>query len=377
MKVKDSIHMTISAVRGSGLRVFLTIFSMAVGVATVLTVLALGAAGEEKVEEEIVEMGVNRVWIRPAGESKLTESDAREISEKVCAPACAGTYTIANGSYLNKNGFIQIAGYDSAVAAVHAPKLIQGRLLRQDDFIEARNICLIDEVLDEYLGGNTLGGYIRILNRRMRIAGIIEPLTIQSLSGGDGMMILPLQTTLDTFGGKIEEITVSVQKGQDTVEIADAALRTLEKGAFRADTLEKEVNAARQIIRIFVDVLVCVACVSILSAGIGIMNVMIIAVRERRNEIGLIKAVGGTEGQIALLFLLEAGVYAMIGGMAGTAMGWSLISVCNAQTGLNAAAGIRSIIYVLIGTLGIGICFGVGPAIQAAGLQPVEALQDI
>ena len=129
------------------------------------------------------------------------------------------------------------------------------------------------------------------------------------------------------------------------------------------------------LVRIFVMVLLCVALVCMLSGGIGVMNVLLLSVRERKNEIGLIKAIGGTSSQIAVLFLLEAAAYAMLGGVIGLLLGMMMISLFGMFIGLHASTSITTVIPVLAGTAVMGIIFGVIPAVKAASLQPVEALR--
>lgn len=376
MKIMDGIKLSFNAIRSGILRTLLTIISLAVGVAAVLTVLALGDAGELRVEDEITNLGVNKVWVRPVSErSALTVSDARVISDAVQAPACAGAYTMTGAAHGRETAMIQVAGFDASAAVVHTPKLMKGRMLNREELQSGAALCLIDEVLAAYYGEDMLGEYIRAGNRRFRVIGIIKPLSFQTLSAGDGMAVLPLQTVYDTFGAEVSEITISVQPGQDAGVVAKWAAAALGDAGYRTDTLEKEIGAAREIVRIFVMVLLCVALVSMLSGGIGVMNVMLLSVRERCNEIGLIKAIGGTSVQIAVLFLMEAAAYAMLGGAAGILLGLGMISLFGHLIGLHASTEFATVMTVLFSAALVGICFGVIPALKAAAMQPVEALQ--
>lgn len=376
MTIMDSVRLSASGLRGGIVRTMLTILSLAVGVGTVLTVLALGQAGENRVEEEIGKLGVNKVWIRAASDSvSLQATDAQRVVDAVRAPACAGAYTMAKLAYGRETAFIQVAGFDATASDVHAPKLLSGRMFRMSDYTDGRSVCLIDDVLSEFLGGELVGTYVRVGNRRFRVVGIIKPMSLQTLSGGNGMMVLPLKTMMDTFDTQIAEVTVAVQPEQEISEVADLASASLGKADIRTDTLEKEINAAKEIVRIFVMVLLCVALVCMLSGGIGVMNVLLLSVRERKNEIGLIKAIGGTSSQIAVLFLLEAAAYAMLGGVIGLLLGMMMISLFGMFIGLHASTSITTVIPVLAGTAVMGIFFGVIPAVKAASLQPVEALR--
>ena len=179
----------------------------------------------------------------------------------------------------------------------------------------------------------------------------------------------------DTFGGEISEITISVNRGQLTGEIAEMASLALGQKDFRADTLEKEINAAREIVRIFVAVLLCISVICIVSGGIGVMNILLVSVRERRREIGLIKSIGGTARQVLCLFLLEASAYSLLGGMLGVLLGYVMILLCGTMIGLDASLQFGSAVLVLLLSALVGISFGTVPALEAAAMQPVDALR--
>lgn len=377
MTWRDAIRLAVSALRGGIVRTVLTILGLGVGVGAVLTVLTLGSAGEVRVENEIVKLGVNKVWVR-AGDSHhaLAAMDAARMSQSTGAPACAGAYTLTAAAMGRESAIIQVAGFDESMTVVHAPKLLEGRLLMSEEFQQGSAVCLVDEALNEHFGGEVVGRFVTLANRRMRVVGVIKNMAMQALSGGNGMLLISLRTFMDTFDSRVAEITLSVQQGQDAQQVADGALLALGvEDGFRADTLENEINAAREVVRIFVMVLVCVAFVCMLTGGIGILNVLYLSVRERRREIGLIKAVGGTAGQVGVLFLLEAAVYALLGGVLGVVLGAGMIRLFGAWIGLETGLTAARTLPVLIGAGALGVGFGVAPAVKAAGLQPVDALR--
>ena len=137
----------------------------------------------------------------------------------------------------------------------------------------------------------------------------------------------------------------------------------------------EEIDAAKSVIRIFVMVLACVAAVCMLSGGIGVMNILLVSVRERRLlEIGVLKAVGGTSAQVCLIFLMEAASYALLGGVAGVALGDGMVRLFSGWIGFAASLEWNTILPTLAAaTLGVG--FGVAPALRAAQLLPVDALR--
>lgn len=377
MSWRDALRLAASGLRGGILRTLLTILGLGVGVGAVLAVMTLGSAGEDRVEAEIARLGVDKVWIRAKDNiHELHAEDSAVLYAATDAPACAGAYTAAPVSAGSVSMLTQIAGYDASMTLVHAPKLQQGRLFLPAEQEQGSAVCVIDRALAERFHGDAVGQRIMVGGRRFRVIGVVKGMTMQAMSAGSGLVILPLTAFLETFGGEIAEITLSVQRGQEAESIADLALKALSaEGGYRADTLENEIDAAREVVRIFVMVLICVALVCMLTGSIGVMNVLLVSVRERRREIGLIKAVGGTSAQVGLLFLLEAAAYALLGGILGVILGAVMITIFGAWIGLDARLDLGDTLPVLLGATLLGVVFGVGPALKAAMLQPVEALR--
>ena len=377
MTWRDTFFLAVSGLRGGFVRTMLTILGLAIGVAAVLTVLTLGAAGEDRVEAEIAKLGVDKVWIRANDQTHALQAhDAQNLYRATSAPACAGAYTLSR--VLSEEAVImaQVAGFDQAMQTVHAPKILKGRNFIARDFLENSAVCLVDESLADALGDDITGRRVVVNQRVFRIVGVMKSMAAQNMSAASGVLVMPIGTYMDTFGGNIAEITLAVQRGQSAQWVADEALKALSAGSgFRADTLEEEINAAREVVRIFVTVLTCVAVVCMLTGSIGVMNVLLVSVRERRQEIGLIKAVGASSAQVAGLFLAEACLYALFGGCFGIGLGILMIQTFGRWIGLKTALSIETAIPVLLAATAMGIFFGVVPAMKAARLQPVEALQ--
>ncbi len=378
MMLWDAAMLAATNLLKNPVRTLLTILGLGVGVGAILTVVTLGGAGQAQVETEIARLGVDKVWITADAESDrmLTTADSRYAAAAAGAPACAGAVTIGMVSRGENACTAQIAGYDAGIEDVHQPVLLEGRMISGAEHETAASVALADESLAAQLGGDVCGARVFVGNRAVRIVGVVRDMTVQA--AGTGMVILPLTTFLDTYASaQIAEMTVSVPAGAQAEEIGGIATAALEKrgGSFRAASLQEEIDAARSVIRIFVMVLACVAAVCMLTGSIGVMNILLVSVRERRREIGLLKAVGGTARQVGTLFLLEAVCYAVLGCGLGLLLGVAMIRLFGAWIGLSAVLSLQTTAVTVLAACALGVAFGVVPALRAAGMVPVEALK--
>lgn len=379
MKWKDAALLALSSLRGSLTKTLLTILGLGVGVGAVLTVLTLGSSGEERVESEIDRLGVDKVWLRAEEVlHPLDDACADCLRQALDVPVCLGAYTAGEVSMNGRRTLTQIAGYDEGLETVHHPWAASGRMLTQRETIRGESVCLMDAALAEKLGGDVLGERVTAGGRSFMVVGVVEGMPAQASAVGSGMLVLPLSAWTVTFGQPASEVTLAVPRGTKANLLADQAVSALAAlpGTYGASTLESEIDAARSVVRIFVRVLACVAAVCVVTGGIGVMNVLLISVRERRREIGLIKAVGGTSRQVTALFLLEAAVYALLGGILGVILGIGMVAVFAPMIGLTAEISLKDTLIVLIGAGVLGAVFGVAPAMRASALDPVEALRD-
>lgn len=374
MKLRDALMLAVSTLLASRLKTVLTILGLSVGVAAVLTVRALGAAGEAQVEREIDRMGVNKVWITAEDGAGLSPEDALAAAQAAGAPVCAGAAMAGVVSLDGMQMAAQIAGYDAGMQSVHGGSIIKGRGFIAADHARARAVCIVDDTLAQQLGGDVLGKRIAAAGRRFRVVGVVTGMPMPSMAIGGGLLILPMNTWTETFGGVAQGLTVSLTGGRSAGETSRSVLAALGEG-FRADTLEQEIGAARQIVRIFVTVLTSVAAVCMVTGGVGVMNVLLVSLWERRREIGLLKALGATEAQVGLLFLLEAAGYAALGGLLGVALGAVMISVLGSRIGLQTSLSLAGVLPVVLMAMLLGLVFGVVPALRAAGMQVVDALR--
>ena len=383
MKLWDAAVLSVLNLRKNPVRTLLTILGLSVGIAAILTVWTLGNAGQAQVTAEIARLGVDKVWITAREDSPrtLNAADSQQLAAAIGAEASAGAATLGAVWLGEAPAYAQLSGVDASAEAVQALHVEVGRFFAPWEFSQGASVAVLDHSLAKALSPDEpealLERRVTIGNRQMRVIGIISDAAVQMFTACQGTAYLPLTTFLDTFGGHVQQVTLAVPQGASAKALADEALTLLSAGGgiFEAASLEEEIDAAKSVIRIFVMVLACVAAVCMLSGGIGVMNILLVSVRERRREIGVLKAVGGTSAQVCLIFLMEAASYALLGGVAGVALGDGMVRLFSGWIGFAASLEWNTILPTLAAATLLGVGFGVTPALRAARLLPVDALR--
>lgn len=374
MRALDAAWLSGTNLLKNPMRTLLTILGLGVGVAAVLTVVTLGTAGQVQVEREIDKLGVDKVWItaEPGADSGLDAHSADRVSTATGAQTCATATTVGIVTMGDKAVTATLMGYDESTMQVQGVSLTAGRSFTRREYQEGAAVALVDETLQQSLPGDVVGQRLMLGSRAVTVVGVMHPVAAQA---SNGMVVLPLKTLTDTCTeAEVTQLTLSVPGDCKAETVATMALDVLGDG-YQATTLQEEIDAARSVIRIFVMVLASVAAVCMVTGGVGVMNILLVSVRERRREIGLMKAVGGTSGQVAVLFLLEAVSYALSGGVLGLILGAGMIALFGHLIGLEAHLTAGAAIPTLLSAALLGGVFGVVPAVKASAMQPVDALR--
>lgn len=374
MRALDAAWLSGTNLLKNPMRTLLTILGLGVGVAAVLTVMTLGTAGQMQVEQEIDKLGVDKVWITAAqgSDGVLSIRSADRVSDVTGAQTCATATTAGIVTMGDKAVAATLVGYDASAIQVQGVTLSAGRCFTQREYKEGTAVALVDETMQQSLSGDVVGKRLMLGSRAVTVVGVVRPVAAQASTG---MVVLPLKTLTDTYAdATVTQLTLSVPKDHKAEAVATMALDALGDG-YQATTLQEEIDAARSVIRIFVMVLASVAAVCMVTGGVGVMNILLVSVRERRREIGLMKAVGGTSGQVAALFLLEAVSYALSGGVLGLILGAGMITLFGELIGLSAHLTADAAIPTLLAAAVLGVLFGVAPALKASAMLPVDALR--
>ncbi len=398
MSFLDLLRFSAGALRGHRLRTGLSLLGVAIGVASVILLTSLGEGARLFVLGEFSALGSNLLIIIPGktetrgmapliseAPNDLTLADAEAIRRHVyrvkqVAPLALGTAPVSHGT---RSREIPVLGTNAAFLEVRKLSVSSGRFLPAGAAGEESHVCVIGAKVQRELfaGANPLGALLRVGDVRFRVIGVLASRGTSIGMDVDDVVYVPVNTALRMFNRtSLFRILAEVS----AYEELDAARREIVRVITERHNGEEDITVLTQdsvvstfsdILSMLTGVLVGIATVSLSVAGIGIMNVMLVTVAERTREIGLLKAVGVDRSHIVLVFLVEAAIISLAGGLCGLAAGIGIgraashfIPDFSIQPPLWAVAAA-----VLVSVL-VGLLFGALPARRASRLDPVAAL---
>lgn len=398
MKLHDVIEFALHALHGYLTRTLLTLLAMTIGVASVVLLTSLGEGARLYVTDQFSSLGTNLLIILPGrtettgtapplvgGTTRdLTLQDAASLQHsrhvKRLAPIIVGAAPV---SYEQLDREVTILGSTASLLEVRKLTMSQGQFLPQLEMNRASAVCVLGYKLKTELFGNkrALGQWVRVSEDRCRVIGVLDK---EGLSIGVDMgdvLIMPVASAQRLFNSSsLFRILVEAQH-KETIEKARDDIRRIIKERHEGEdditvlTQDSLLNTFNRILSTLTYSLGGIAAVSLLVAGIMIMNVMLVAVSQRTAEIGLLKALGAPRSQILLLFLTESAFLSLLGALAGLLTGlagnWVLQQYFPMFPFVAPQWALWSALAVALLT---GISFGLFPARRAADLDPVIAL---
>jgi putative ABC transport system permease protein len=397
----ESVRIALQGLLANKLRSGLTILGMVIGVASVIILVSVGNGSSQAVQTRIQALGTNVLLVLRFGGvggaratpgasiMPLTQADATALASPDTAPDVQSVSPVvnANGVSLASNGTSyspgQFLGTTPSYASAHSYTMAVGSFFTQADLDQHRRLVVLGPTVATNLFGssNPVGQTIQVNGAEFQVSGITNPKGSNGALDQDDIVIAPLTSVQDTLTGfgNLNSITVQAKsRGQlnaasnEVTSILDARHHTTTPD-FRVINQGALLTTSSQTSDVFTTLLGAVAAISLLVAGIGVMNIMLVTVTERTREIGIRKAIGARKSDILTQFLVEAVLVSVFGGLLGVGAG-----VLGSQFQI---AGVQPIIesYSLFLAFGvaliIGLFFGSYPATRAASLRPIEALR--
>jgi putative ABC transport system permease protein len=392
MNLAEAWRVALDALRASRLRSGLTMVGGIVGVAAVVTLVAIGTGTKQLIEQQVEGLGSNLLLIVP-GEvnfgsaptvSRLGLDDVEAVTRVVgdrnrVAVATTSGETVRAGT---RQRFASVTGVLETTTKVFVRDLARGTYLSRSDVETGRRVAVLGSTVASALFGqrDAIGSQVIIAGVRFRVIGVFAPLG-QSLGvDRDNEVHIPVTTAQRVFDSpRIDAMAVKAPDRATLdalgVRIVDVLRERHPESEFSAVTQQQILGVLGDILGILTGVLAAIAGISLLVGGVGVSNIMLVSVRERTREIGLRKAVGAKPRDIALQFLLEAVLLTTIGGVVGIGVGISAALIVAALSPVPAVVTWWSVVLAFGVSAGVGIIFGVIPAQRAARLDPVIALR--
>ena len=395
----EILRVALTSIRGNLFRAALTMLGVIIGVAAVITMLALGTGAQRAVEQQLEALGANVItvttWMRfaqgIAREQALTTDDAVALRNEArnvsaVAPEQSSRQQVKLG---NRNLSLSVIGTSQDHAAVNGFELQAGRMLTAIDDSSRRRVAVLGGEVPEQLGTTAealLGRSILIKSLPFEVVGVYRKKGAIGFGNPDDDIYIPVSTSEFRVVGndRVQNIAVQVAPGvepaQAMVEIERVIRREhgLAPGAdndFTVVDRKQFLATQQQTTQILSFLLAGIAGVSLVVGGIGIMNIMLVTVTERTREIGIRKALGATRANILTQFLTESVVLCVLGGLLGMALGSGAARALARFAGWQTYVTLDALLLAFAFSAGVGLVFGLWPARRASKLDPIAALR--
>jgi len=398
MPFLTTFRIALRSLRGNRMRSFLAMLGIIIGIAAVISMLAIGAGAREDIMKRISSMGTNLLSVHPAQMSfrgvgaestrALTLDDAMAILNIEGVEAVSPVVrSNAQLKWFSSN--VNSAVYGTAVTWTYIRnyQVEHGRFFTESEVEDRMRVAVIgaQTASDLGIGAGDIGKFIKIKGIRFKLLGIFKAKGEGGPGWSDNLVVIPYTTAMNVVFGMeyLNEINIKVAEGSDVNKVereVETLLRTRhhirenEENDFRVFNQAEILETASSASRTFSVLLGAIASISLIVGGIGIMNIMLVTVTERTREIGIRKAIGAKKKDILMQFLLEAVIMCVVSGMIGVALGILASKIIGGLSEFRTSVQLSGILLALIFSVSVGIFFGYYPARQAAQLDPVVAL---
>lgn len=378
--------MAVAQLKKNIAKTLLTVLGIVIGIAAVISVLSVGNAGQEKIEEELEAIGMNKLCFYPDENngSTLTLSDSEYLKEHFQSEAVVSTSMLWDAP-VSKDGrsfYCEIVGVDSGYEQTDNVTVSYGGFLDEKDIgYSTKSIVLSYECADTLFGSSdVIGETVEVGGAEYEVIGVQENSESLITMMSPPKCYIPITTMQNRIGNNFAScISVMSSETENALEIEEEAKDIMYElkgnGEIRILSMTEQIKSAREILKTFKLVLGAIAAVSLIVGGIGIMNMLLSSVRERTYEIGLRMAIGASKKDIMKQFLCESLLYSAAGAAMGIVAGAIFTAVAAEFINIKAYIYAESIIIAVAFAVAVGFLFGIIPAYNASKLNPVEALR--
>ncbi len=403
MNYKNLIQIALRAIANNKMRGFLTMLGIIIGVASVISMLAIGAGSKQSIRDEIGSMGSNMIMIRPGngqfGGVRQSASEMQTLKMSDYESLVKGTNYIAkitptvnaSGQAINgsNNSPTTIYGVNEQYSDIRGYKVGKGAMFSEEEIKHASKVCVVGETVVNNLFGkeaDVLGKTIRFNKIPLKIIGVLSPKGYNAMGQDQDDIILSPYTTVQkrmlaiTYLNGITASAISEEYSDKAIaEITEILeinhkIKIGEEDDFNVRSQQEMIETMSSIMDMMTILLGCIAGISLLVGGIGIMNIMYVSVTERTREIGLRMSIGAKGRHILMQFLIEAVIISVMGGIIGVILGVAVAKLI-VILGWPASVQLYSIILSFAVCTITGIFFGWYPAQKASQLNPIDAIR--
>lgn len=406
MNIATLLQMALRALQRNKVRALLTMLGIIIGVASVITMVAIGQGSKKSIQDQLSSMGSNMITVRPfsnitvgggarldaTGLQTLTLADVKVIQShakyiNAVSPAVSARGQVVNA---NKNWPTTIQGISSDFLAIRNWPLKDGVSFSNENIAGAAKVCLVGQTVADNVfnsGDDPIGKMIRFNNIPLKIIGVLESKGENAFGQDqDDIILVPFTTVQERLLGitYLQNIYVS-SIGESATDSASAELDSLLRRShkltssqpddFTIRTQAELINTFSNTSQLLTVLLAVIAGISLMIGGIGIMNIMLVSVTERTREIGLRMSIGARGVDILMQFLIEATVISITGGLLGVLLGIGAAQVVTIALRWPTVVSESSVVVSFFICAFTGVFFGYYPAVKASKLDPIEALR--
>jgi putative ABC transport system permease protein len=403
MDLLESVKMSVATLTANRLRSILTMLGMIIGNASVVAMIGVGEGAQRFASDQFKSLGPNVLFIVPGTDRARNRSfevpktlvlgDAEAIATQVptVAMVAAQLQTQTPVIYRNQNKSSLVIGTSELFPTVRDFDVAKGRFISKQDIQRGNLVIALGSALAENLFGqkDPMGQQVRIRGLTFRVIGMMKSKGAFLGNNQDDAGFIPISVMASRVIGKTSpygtELTFISVSAKDESQIAAAKTqitnllrlrhKIVDEDDFTVRSQEEALNIIGAVTGALTIMLVAIAGISLLVGGIGIMNIMLVSVTERTQEIGLRKAIGANQADILLQFLIESIILSAVGGAIGILVGSGTVVMVGLFTPLQTAVSLPAIVLAVSVSGAIGVFFGVVPAQRAAKLDPIVALR--